>query len=101
MAPVTRTYTAEVCRSGRCWAIDVPEVPGVHTQARRLADVEETARDAIIGVLDVTPASVRVTVVRVMHPSYEWVKEQALAELERGFNLGGGRLPSRDELYDR
>jgi len=32
---------------------------------------------------------------------YEKAKVAAIAELRRGYHLGGGRLPSRDEIYDR
>lgn len=59
---MSKTYAIEIRRSGRWWAIDVPSLKGVHTQARRLADVEFMARDAIGGVLDVSPDSVRVEV---------------------------------------
>ena len=51
------TYTARVRRSGRWWAIDVPELPGVYSQARRLDRVEPMARDAIALFLDVDPAT--------------------------------------------
>lgn len=57
-----RTYTAEVRRSGRWWAIDVPEVKGVYSQARRLSEVEAMARDAIAAVLDVSPRSFSVVI---------------------------------------
>ena len=40
-------YTALCVRSGDWWAVTVPEVPGVFTQARRLDQVEKMARDAI------------------------------------------------------
>jgi predicted transcriptional regulator len=33
--------------------------------------------------------------------AYETAKRAALARLERGSHLGGGTLPSRDELHDR
>ncbi len=34
--------------------------------------------------------------------AYDRAKAEALAELERGYDLGSaGRLPKRDELYDR
>jgi predicted transcriptional regulator len=33
--------------------------------------------------------------------AYESAKRAALARLERGSHLGGGPLPSRDELHDR
>jgi hypothetical protein len=32
---------------------------------------------------------------------YDRVMGDALAELERGYDLGGGPYPSRDDLYDR
>lgn len=40
-------YTASCERSGRWWAVHVPEVPGVFTQARRLDQVESIVRDAL------------------------------------------------------
>lgn len=57
-----RTYVAEARRSGRWWAITVPEVPGAFSQARRLADVEPMARDAIAAVLNVPVSQVKVDV---------------------------------------
>ena len=33
--------------------------------------------------------------------AYETAKRAALERLERGVHLGGGPLPSRDELHDR
>jgi predicted RNase H-like HicB family nuclease len=50
------TYTARARRSGAWWAIDVPELPGVFSQARRLDRVESMARDAIALFLDADPA---------------------------------------------
>lgn len=38
--------TAQVRRSGDWWAIEVPEVPGLFTQARRLEQVVDTVRGA-------------------------------------------------------
>ncbi len=32
---------------------------------------------------------------------YEKAKAAAIAELRRGYHLGGGPLPRRDEVYDR
>jgi len=54
---VKPTYMVEARRSGRWWAIAVPDLPGIFSQARRLADVEPMARDAIAAVLDVAPRS--------------------------------------------
>lgn len=56
------TYTARASRSGDWWAVEVDEVEGVFTQARRLDKVEEMARDAIALVLDVDPDSFDVSV---------------------------------------
>jgi predicted RNase H-like HicB family nuclease len=56
------TYHAVTRRSGDWWAIEVPDLPGVFSQARRLDKVEGMARDAIAGVLDVDPGSFDVTV---------------------------------------
>ena len=35
------------------------------------------------------------------HERYERAKTAAIAELRRGYRLGGGALPRRDEVYDR
>ena len=61
-APQTRTYTAKVVRFGEWWAIDVPELLGVHTQTRSLGDVEAMATDAIAAVLDVRPETISIRV---------------------------------------
>ena len=64
------TYEALARRSGNWWAV---EVPGGHkdgdalwTQARRLDQVENMARDAIALMRDVSPASFDVRVVPVL-----------------------------------
>jgi predicted RNase H-like HicB family nuclease len=57
-----RTYTAKAVRSGDWWAVDVPEVPGVHTQAKRLDQAEGMARDALALFFDVPEDSFDVTV---------------------------------------
>ena len=55
-------YTARARRSGSWWAIDVPELSGVYSQARRLDRVESMARDAIALFLDVDPATLEIRV---------------------------------------
>jgi len=47
------TYTARCRRAGDWWAISVPELKGVNTQARRLEKVDAMVRDAIALFLDV------------------------------------------------
>jgi len=56
------TYTAVCRRAGDWWAISVPEIKGVHTQARRLDQAEAMARDAIALFLDVTPDTLTIEV---------------------------------------
>ena len=48
-----KTYTARCRRVGDWWAISVPELKGVNTQARRLEKADAMVRDAIALFLDV------------------------------------------------
>lgn len=56
------TYTATCRRSGNWWAITIPELKGVHTQARRLDQVAAMAQEAIGLMLDVNPDTITVDV---------------------------------------
>ena len=55
-------YLATAERHGAWWALEVPALPGVHTQARRLDRAEYMVRDAIALFLDVDPDSFDVVV---------------------------------------
>jgi predicted RNase H-like HicB family nuclease len=68
------TYSAVCRRAGNWWAISVPELKGVHTQARRLDQVAAMAQEAIALMLDVDPATVQVEV----HPELPATAAQAL-----------------------
>ncbi len=61
-----KTYTARCQRSGDWWAISVPELRGVHTQARRLEKAEAMVRDAIALFLDVPSDSFDVRIEPVL-----------------------------------
>ena len=50
---VARSYRVEAVRSGDRWSITVPELSGVFSQAKRLDQVEATAREAIAMMLDI------------------------------------------------
>lgn len=51
-----------ICRrSDNWWAIEVPEIPGLHTQARRLDQVEDEVRDAA-RMLGVAPIEIQIDV---------------------------------------
>jgi predicted RNase H-like HicB family nuclease len=56
------TYLVRAVRSGRWWAIDVPELRGVFSQARRLDQVEFMAREVIALMLNVSEDSFDITV---------------------------------------
>lgn len=57
-----KTYIASCQRSGSWWSISVPEIKGLHSQARRLDQVEDMAGDAIALMLDVPAESFAVEV---------------------------------------
>ena len=51
-------YQVKVERSGSWWAITVPELPGLFSQARRLDKVDAIAREAIAMMLDVKESQI-------------------------------------------
>lgn len=55
--------TAKATRSGAWWAVEVPEVPGVFTQARRLDQVPAMVRDAVSLAKGIDPESIEVAIV--------------------------------------
>jgi predicted RNase H-like HicB family nuclease len=75
---MTSNYTALAERSGGWWAITVPELRGVFSQARRLAQVESTARDAIALFLDTPADSFDVQVREVIDPVADALVAEAL-----------------------
>ena len=62
-------YRVEVVRSGNWWAISVPALRGVFSQARRLDRVEATAREAISMMLDIDESDVGPIAVDVTPPA--------------------------------
>jgi predicted RNase H-like HicB family nuclease len=54
--------TAKCIRTQNWWAVEVPEVPGVFTQARRLDQVVDQTKDAVATMLEVDPSSVNVAI---------------------------------------
>lgn len=58
-----KTYSAIVRpRDGDWFPVEVPSVPGVYTQGRDLAEVEEMARQAIALMLDVPISEVTIRI---------------------------------------
>lgn len=64
----THGYRVRAVRSGSWWAITVPELPGVFSQARRLDQVETMAREAIALMLDVDADQIGRIEVEVVPP---------------------------------
>lgn len=54
--------TAVAQRSGNWWAVEIPEVPGAFTQARRLDQIAEMAASSAGLMLDQDPESFEVVV---------------------------------------
>ncbi len=73
------TYTAVATRSGGWWAIVVPDVAGVQSQARRLGQVEAMAREAIGLVLDIPEDSFDVRVEAGLDPQVRQVVDLAVS----------------------
>ena len=66
---VARSYRVEAVRSGDWWSITVPELSGVFSQAKRLDQVERSAREAIAMMLDIDEAKVGALEVDVTPPA--------------------------------
>jgi predicted RNase H-like HicB family nuclease len=71
-------YAAEVERSGRWWAIRVPELGGVHSQSRTLDGVEPMVREAIALFLDVGEETFDVEIRQALEPELERVVHEAI-----------------------
>lgn len=89
-----RSYRIQAVRSGGWWAITVPELDGVFSQAKRLDQVEANAREAIAMMLDIDENDVGDLEVQVTPPpsvahllealrSSEATADKATAEVAR------------------
>ena len=78
VAEMKATYTALAERGDGWWAITVPELRGVFSQARRLARVEPMARDAISLMLDIPADSFDVQVREVLDPEADVLVAEAI-----------------------
>lgn len=55
-------YRVTARRVGEWWALEVPDLPGVFSQAKRLERADEAAREAIAVMLGIEPSGVQVHV---------------------------------------
>ena len=58
---MNKTYAVQVSRDGKWWMIHIPEIDGL-TQARRIADVKQAARELVAVTLDVKISEVAVEI---------------------------------------
>jgi len=105
-------YRVRAVRSGSWWAVTVPELPGVFSQARRLDQVETMAREAIAMILDadadqigrieleVEPPPRAAALIGTMNDALEAAREAtetaASARREAAEALRADGLPMRD-----
>ena len=78
VAGVKPRYTALAEPSGSWWAITIPELRGVYSQARRLEKVEAMAREAIALMLDVAPDSFDLDIRQVLDPEATLAVDEAI-----------------------
>ena len=88
-------YRVEVVRSGEWWAITVPSLRGVFSQARHLDDVPAAAREAIAMMLDVDPAELGPIDVHVQ----EQGEAGSLLQRLPGFSRFGTGLTARRSRF--
>lgn len=60
------SYRVTARRAGEWWALEVPDLPGVFSQAKRLDKADGAAREAIAVLLDVETVDVEVTIEPVL-----------------------------------
>ncbi len=73
------TYTVTARRTGDWWALEVPGVPGAHSQCKRLDQAADMAREAIAMVLDTDEADIEVEV----HPQLPPKMDELVASFRR------------------
>lgn len=72
-----KTYVAECRRVDGWWAVDVPDVRGAHTQARRLDRAEAMTREVLSILLDESPESVEVELKVILSEGMQATIDQA------------------------
>jgi predicted RNase H-like HicB family nuclease len=95
-----KTYIASCQRSGNWWSISVPEIKGLHSQARRLDQVEDMARDAIALMLDVPAESFAVEVRPELPPAAARAVEARRAAKDAAKEAEEGTTQAVRELLD-
>lgn len=74
-----KSYEVTVTREGRWWMIEIPELDGL-TQARRLDDVEQMAREYVAVTLDVPFSQAVVAISGIEVAGHDVLEAKALVE---------------------
>lgn len=96
-------YRAVAQRSGQWWAVSVPELPGVFTQARRLSGrngAAEMARDAISAFTGSPGESIEIDVTPVLPPDLD-SDRRAVHEARERARAATEEAASQVEAYVR
>ena len=92
------SYRVEAVRSGDWWSITVPELSGVFSQAKRLDQVERSAREAIAMMLDIDEAKVGALEVDVTPPATVVELLKRLHDFVATANEAGSRSGRHQDL---
>lgn len=89
--------TAKAQRSGGWWAVEVPEIDGLFTQAKCLGQIPAVVADAAALLEDVSAESVEVTVeaARVSVPRARAAQDEASAAMQVAARGLGGPAQGR------
>ncbi|GAB3951489.1 hypothetical protein GCM10029976_087980 [Kribbella albertanoniae] len=85
-----KTYEATVAREGRWWMVEIPELDGL-TQARRLDEVEQAAREYVAVTVDVPMSQVAVEISGIEAAGHDLLDAKTLVE---DLRTQAGRLES-------
>lgn len=72
------TYRVTARRAGDWWALEVPELPGVFSQTKRLDKADEQISEAIAVMLDVEPSEFSVRIEPVLPAAAQKALQQAI-----------------------
>lgn len=76
--------------------MDLEEIV-IRLDARVIRRAQQLAAESGIAIGELVSREIE----RLWAEHYRSVRDEALKELQTGFDLGGGPLPNRDSLYDR
>lgn len=87
-----KTYNIRIVRDGKWWMVEIPDLDGL-TQARRLGEAPEMAREWIALTTDAALDAVEVTVASVLVDGVDiWPKHLQVREIRRRLDQASEEL---------